>query len=353
MIKSIFANKDSTIYSDLQTLNTGLDEILEIRNTYYKITSGNPAELASTVKSLSRILLNFDISTISQSVAAGTITNPKYFLRLNTADATALKTIYSVEVLPVSSSWDMGSGKKHSNPMITDGVSWKYRSSGSNWAVSGSDWNTTAEYNCSQSFDYEISDLYVEVTPIVNAWISSSIPNNGLIVKFPDSLETGSIDYGSIRFFSRDTHTIYPPALQVKWDDSSYSTGSLTPVDITSMVVYSSGLKSIYKSFEIARVSFFVRDVFPAKQFVTSSRYLTAKYMPTSSYYSVKDAHTDEVLIDFDEDSTKLSCNSNGHYFNFDMSGLQPERYYKFVLKVQNSENTIVIDDKFYFKVER
>ena len=59
----------------------------------------------------------------------------------------------------------------------------------------------------------------------------------------------------------------------------------------------------------------------------------------------MKDAQTDEVIIDFD-DYTKLSCDSNGNYFNFRMSTLQQERVYKIVYKVVSGSNVHIFDDK-------
>lgn len=355
MIQSIFAEKDTTIYNDIKTLNTGLDEIIEVRKSLYKINIGTIAETATTTltSSLARALIKFDIADISSSIVSGKIVNPRYYLKLYTTDAKRIQTNYSIEAYPVSESWVMGSGKKQSNPIVVDGASWNFTESGSAWQIAGAIWN--ASYMASQSFSYETSDIEMDVTNIVNAWVSGTVPNEGFILKFPQAIETPSNqkEYGSINFFSRDTNTIYPPLLQVKWDDSVYSTGSLSAVDINNMAMSLTGLRERYKSSEVARLTILSRDKYVPKTFTTSSRYLIPKYLPTSSYYAIKDAHTEEMLIPFDSGSTKLSCDSNGNYFNFDMSGLQPERYYKFVLKIQSDSNTIVIDDKFYFKVER
>jgi len=371
MIKSVFAQKDATIYKDILSLNTGLDEILEIRkSSLYKINIGTIAETAISTTaspSLARTLIKFDLSEISSSIQSGKITSPKYYLKLYTSDAKQIQTDYTIEAMPISQSWDMGSGKKASNPIISNGATWNYKnytisasiSTGNVWSgstaipIGGGTWHTQSKYIASQVFSYETTDLEMDVSNIVNAWMTGGLANEGFILAFSSSLESNSTEYGSINFFSRDTNTIYPPTLQVKWNDSVYSTGSLSAVDINGMAVSLSGLKERYKNSEIAKLNLFIRDKFPAKAYVTSSRYLVGKYLPSSSYYSVKDAHTEEILIPFDSGSTKISSNSTGSYFNFDMTGLQPERYYKFILKVENSDNTIIIDDKFYFRVER
>ncbi|MAG26238.1 hypothetical protein CMI47_11840, partial [Candidatus Pacearchaeota archaeon] len=99
------------------------------------------------------------------------------------------------------------------------------------------------------------------------------------------------------------------------------------------------------------------RERYPARTYATSSTNLTVKYLPTSSYYSVRDAYSEDVIIPFD-DYSKLSLDSTGNYFNLWMNGLQSERYYRllFCYKVNSgSINEIVekFDDDWIFKVER
>ena len=95
------------------------------------------------------------------------------------------------------------------------------------------------------------------------------------------------------------------------------------------------------------------REKYPAKTFATSSAELTIKYLPSSSYYSIKDAHTEEVIVPFDTDYTALSCDSNGNYFDLHMDGLQPERYYRFIYKVVSGSRVEFYDKDYLFKVVR
>ena len=66
-----FAEKDSTLYEASSSLNAGLDEILEVRK--------DVSDTGTSVD-VSRILIRFDLTYISQSVSSGLITNPKYYL---------------------------------------------------------------------------------------------------------------------------------------------------------------------------------------------------------------------------------------------------------------------------------
>ena len=97
------------------------------------------------------------------------------------------------------------------------------------------------------------------------------------------------------------------------------------------------------------------RNRIVAKTYSTSSQYgaTNTNYLPQTTYYSIRDVSTDEVLIDFD-DYTKVSCDSTGNFFNFRLSTLQPERFYKFSFKVVSGATTQYFDDgKFQFKVVR
>ena len=76
--------------------------------------------------------------------------------------------------------------------------------------------------------------------------------------------------------------------------------------------------------------------------------------LPSSSYWSIKDLDTDEIVVDYDTNYTKISCDTSGSYFDVYMNGLEPERYYKLLFKsiISNGE-TVVFDENYYFKVVR
>jgi hypothetical protein len=84
--------------------------------------------------------------------------------------------------------------------------------------------------------------------------------------------------------------------------------------------------------------------------FRTSISYANSKALPSSSYWSIKDLDTEEIIVDYDTSYTKISCDSSGNYFNVYMNGLEPERYYKVLIKSVFSNNeTIVFDERLYF----
>jgi hypothetical protein len=114
-------------------------------------------------------------------------------------------------------------------------------------------------------------------------------------------------------------------------------------------------LKKNYSQNEKAKIRIYSNSRYPQKTYTTQSYYTQNYYLPTSSYYEVRDAHTDEVILPFNTNGTKISCDSNGNYFNLWMDSFQPERYYRIVMKTEtNGGNTVqIFDNNYYFKVTR
>jgi len=496
-----YATKDTTLYEVSKSMNTGLDEIIEIR----KDTNSD-----GSVVNVSRGLIKFDLTYISSSVASGLISNPSYYLNLYDANSEELHISQKLYAYPVSQSWNMGSGKAHSNPIIEDGASWKYKdnnndatpwigtyssvlgndsatgsftlsgtleggedvftltnasgtkfyfvpsvtgktdtadanyyyyisgssltsstvnlrdeinsvtsigvsasSAGAVLGITASDAGTggnsitfnsgsttltlaggtdttqalsggggtwysgsTGQYSleASQSFTHEPSDLRMDITGIVNNWIysGSNYPNEGFMIKRSGSIgnasslveEGNNTKYGHFIFFGRDTHTVYQPKLEVVWDDSKWTTGSLSALsntEVEDMVLYMRGLRPEYKETSKTKFRVVGRARYPEKTYATSgysTGYTTAKYLPSgSTYYQIKDAYTEDVIVPFGSGSV-VSCDSTGNYFNVWMNGLQSERFYRINYKVVSGSGTAdetvtYFDEKHSFKVVR
>jgi hypothetical protein len=177
-----------------------------------------------------RALVQFDLTSISQSIANGDIIDPVFRLKLYVAREFNLPIQYNVYAFPISESWVMGNGYV-SDGGSTQGANWLYRDydGGTPWAVTGSSY--VQSLGITQSFNYQVGDINMDVTPIVNAWLSGTVPNNGIVLISSDEFApTGS--GMSLRFFSKDTNTIYEPILDVGWSDFSWSTGSIVTSSI-------------------------------------------------------------------------------------------------------------------------
>jgi hypothetical protein len=268
----------------------------------------------------------------------------------------------------------MGTGHYLESPEINNGASWIWRDySGSiKWTTSSFTISTTGSYNlvnnpssagggvwytssqASQSFDfYSELDIDTNVTSIVTRWYSGSFNNYGFIVRQTQSQEfvNNTNSQVTLKYFSRDTHTIYPPQLEFKWNDFTYSTGSLTVLNTTPAMVSLDQNPGVFYSSSVNIFRVNARPEYPTKVWQTSSVYTQNYALPTASYYAIKDLDTDEYVIDFDSVYTKLSCNSNGSYFIIYMNGLEPERYYKILIQSTINNSTIVFDENYIFKV--
>ena len=365
-VYKIFPTADATIYSRFPVKNTGLDEILEVsaKNNSTLVDYSVDMDPAGIISNddLRRALILFsdsDINTI-KSYSTGSW---QAGLKLYLANAENLSTTYSLEIRQVSSSWQMGTGKYNDFPETVNGVSWYSPTSyisASNYWVNASYFLTPGGGNWSgsyatQSYTYkDPKDINVDVTPIVDSWFSGSA-NNGFIVKHPTEVENYSGSFVAINFFSVDTHTIYPPTLEMKWDDSSYSTGSLSVINNNNFVLSLENNTGTYKS-DTTKYRFRInaRDKYPARTFTTSSIYNVNKALPQQSYWSLQDVKSEEIIVGFDTSYTKISCDATSSYFDLYMTGLEPERYYKILIKtVLPSGEIIDVDNDYMFKIIR
>jgi hypothetical protein len=311
---------------------------------------------------LRRALILFsdeDINTI-KSYRTGSW---KAGLKLYLANAENLSTTYSLEIRQVSSSWQMGTGKYTDFPDTVNGVSWfspnAYVTASNTWTNAsyfltpgGGNW--TGSFS-TQSFTYKDAiDINVEVTSIVNSWFSGS-QNSGFIVKHPTAVENYSASFVALNFFSVDTHTIYPPTLEMKWDDSSYATGSLSVLNNNDFILSLENNAGTYK-YDTGKYRFRInaRDKYPVRTFTTSSVYTTNKALTRQSYWSLQDVKSEEIIVDFDTTYTKISCDGNTSYFDLYMKGLEPERYYKILIRtVLPTSESIDVDNDYIFKIIR
>ena len=199
-----YATEDTTLYEASESMNTGLDEILEVRKG---------VDDSGVNVDVSRVLVNFDLSSISQSVVDANVTaSAKYYLNLYDAKPTSLATSQSLYAYPVSQSWTMGDGRSYDNPITEEGCSWFYPqglTSGTLWghdtmvSSSGGSWVSGSGYEGELSFNHKSSDFRMDVTDIVNKWLDSSDPlvNHGFMVK-----RSGSV--GNLDTIIKDTYDV-------------------------------------------------------------------------------------------------------------------------------------------------
>ena len=385
-VYKLFPLKDASLYSFYPVMNTGIDAIIEAGNLNVNI---NP------VPQVFRYLIEFDQTEI-ENVIDTKVGNGKAFASdLKCYVANAQGVIFDTElyIYPSSGSWNNGSGTYLDQPFTVNGVSWIFRNYSGSAAEGATDWETnipalstyvTASWQtgtagggnwytgsddpnnlnveASQSFTLRSSkDLNTSVTDIVNIWYSSSkniggytnIVNDGFIVKWEDSVEFNSSNAINpiMQFYAIDTNTIYPPVLEIKWDDQLFNTGSLPALATSDIFVALDNNPGVFFSESINRFRLNCRPDYPVRRFMTSSVDTINHYLPDGSLWAIKDLDTNEFVINFDTEYTKISCDATSNYFDVYMTGLQPERYYKILIQTTISGSTLVKDDNYYFKV--
>ena len=352
MHKLFTSSFDASIYLQQPDQNAGRDEILEVGKLYYGST-----------KDIARTLIKFDVANMG--IPSGSIV----YLNLKSSQAEEIPLEYTIHANAVSQSWSMGTGTKFDN-ITSDGVSWKYRNGVDTWQdnvtagtavftpgttgsanAEGGTWYTASQ--ASQSYNYEDADIRINVTGIVNRWLSGSIPNNGFIIHHGLENEENTLDYGVLKFFSKETTTIYEPKLEIVWNDVSFVTGSLLPVTGSAQDEYKviiTNLKTEYSKDSKIKIRIKGRDMFPLKSFSTTFEYDQSKYLPTTSYYQLEDYITDDIIYPFGE-YTKISCDNTSNYFILDLNTLPLYRTYRLKLKIIDGEISTIIDDKLTFQI--
>jgi hypothetical protein len=351
------ASKDASVYLQQPDQNCGLDEVLEVSKIYY----GN-------IKDVSRALLKFETTNLSASISSGDVSLEEATLIMRETESEEIPLDFTLYAYPVSQSWEMGKGTRFDN-IETAGVTWNHREGDSNlkwvnnvvnglpvfegtstgsFAGRGGVWYSDV-YGF-QNFSYQSQDVSINIFDIVEDWISGSKENNGLILKLDNSLEDDTNDYGILKFFSKETNTIHQPKVRIGWDDSLFATGSLTELSADDIKVTLTNFKKEYKVNTTPRIRVKGRALYPEKTFSTTFNYATTNFLPTTTYYQIRDYHTDDIIVPF-SNYTKLSCDSTGNYFDLNLSNWETNRTYKVEVKVTRSGIEQYFDEDYTFNV--
>ncbi len=377
----LYPSKDTTIYSHpyRQDLNTGIVETLSLASE-----KGATDDLYYP----SRMLLKFKDSELKETLRDKVSGSFSANLKLYTTEYSQnLPVSQTIELYPLYEDWENGTQRylerPYNNGVVGNGASWLYKNngtdatswsnlvtgttasfSGSTTPVSGGLWYTGSGFESTQSIEITHDfDLNFNVTDQVQKFSSSlfasqgypdGIPNNGFIIKRENDAFNNLTSQGELKYFSIDTNTIFSPTLAIKWDDSSYVTSSGADILTSGKIQLNiSNNKETYRQTEEPTFRINSRKQYPTRTFTTSSNYLNINYLTSASYYSIEDYTSKEVIVPFDTEFTKLSADSEGMYFKLNMQGLQPERYYRLLIRHDNNDGINIYDDNFYFKIIR
>ena len=197
----------------------------------------------------------------------------------------------------------------------------------------------------------------MDITTIAKKWFGGENTNYGLLIRLSGSRETSSGSFEDIKFFSRQTNTIYSPKIELKWDDhlpaTGSNTGSLTSLDISGNsenYLYPIHFREAYKETETIKFRFGARKRYIQKSFTTSVQTVSGSFIPHGKgSYSIIDMATNESVVPFSAYTT-MSCDTTSNYFKQDLNAFEPNRAYKILIKVNHDDGQeIIYDNDFEF----
>lgn len=210
--------------------NTGIAGSLDLFKLYGSTFTGSSPNVE-----LSRLLLHFDLTSLTDMVTAGTIdySNSTFFAKLQLSDVyggQATPDNFTVTVSPLSKSFSEGHGKDVVYYSDYDAANFITASSGNYWILSGCNSPGATGSSCdyftgsvatSQYFTTGEENLNVDVTTAIRAILTGTIPNSGFRIALTPEEETDVRTYFVKRFASRHAYNEEKrPKLVVGFDDS-------------------------------------------------------------------------------------------------------------------------------------
>ena len=251
-IKRYFSDADNTITNAFRpnlttrgtNANMGESDVLEVFSIYGQASSGSTE--------LERILIKFPISDVISDRTAGSIPvsgGVSFYLKMSNArHSQTVPRDFTLNIYAVSRSWEEGFGLDMDG--YTDivypgniGSTWMSASQTTAWSEMGGDYHSSPIYT--DYFETGIENLEVDVTPLVEQWITGSAgggkENYGFGVHLTGTQEayysgsagadstsgqlnnlSGSQDtFYTKKFFGRGSEFYYKrPYIEARWNSS-------------------------------------------------------------------------------------------------------------------------------------
>jgi len=241
MYKILRSDKDSYITNKVVkttrqvSSNVGQAGTLDLYKLYGVTYSGSSPNIE-----LSRLLIHFDLNDIKKNFDQNNIDidHESFWSKLVLKDVYGGQTTpanFTVEVFPLSSSFDEGYGKDVAFYSDKDVCNWLSSSRDQSWyltgcslAVSGTEpgdyiieTSDLVSLKTSQFFKIGDEDLVVDITKIVSSTIAQDIPDEGFRISLSSSHENDNKTYFVKRFSSRNAYDeTRRPSIIYGFDDS-------------------------------------------------------------------------------------------------------------------------------------
>lgn len=242
----IYPSKGNTIASGaFSNFNSSQNAVTDL---FYGGGVDTPTRLRNAI---SRYLIQFDLEEFNSKVSSGEILleNVTSFKLKMTNSIPAERMLeknwefdklqrqiaasFDLQVFPVNKPWDEGRGydlvqedylvKQKGNLLLSGYSNWNSASMLQTWDEPGVYDNPSAStsYYSEQHFPIGNENLEMDVTNIVNDWMSGGSENNGFMVAYKRDYELMSTDTRSISsFFTHKTNTAFKPYLEVEYNQT-------------------------------------------------------------------------------------------------------------------------------------
>ena len=229
--------------------NMGYADSVEIFSIAGQLSSSG----GGASQELCRTLIQFPIATIVADRAAGTLPasgSVSFFLRMYNAQTPwTLPQDFKLNVLPVTTQWQEGSGLDMSEYQDFGKANWMSASTSTGWTSVGGDYNTATPGNMyTVTFPLGWEDIELDISGLVEQWIAGTglggIDNFGVGIHLTSSQEayfsgSGDADSGSLinnltgstqsyytkKFFARSTEFFFKrPNIEARWDSTVQDT---------------------------------------------------------------------------------------------------------------------------------
>jgi hypothetical protein len=210
-IKRYIASKDTTITNAYklngitrgENANMGASDILEAFSIYGQISDDSLEK--------SRILIDFPISDIisdRSSNKIGPSGSVEFILKLSNASHTqSTPDNLSLIISPLSRNWSEGSGLDMEGYSDVGYANWNRATETVSWTNQGGDTISGSDINI--ILELPTDDLSVDITSLVEDWISGTKDKNGLLIKLSSSQEDSTESYYTKKFFARRSQFFY------------------------------------------------------------------------------------------------------------------------------------------------
>lgn len=196
--------------------NMGASDIIEVFSL--------PKQATTSSLEKARILIQFPVTNIVADRTAGIVPasgSVSFYLKLyNAKHGELLPKNFKLVVAPISSSWEEGPGLDMESYTDLYASNWLSSSENTAWVTPGGDYLATPRYE--QTFEKGTEDLEINITPLVEEWISNTIPNYGMGIFLTSSQEDSTTNiYYTKKFFARNTEFFFKkPMIEARFNDA-------------------------------------------------------------------------------------------------------------------------------------